>query len=74
MGTHPADDENVCFQGDQHQIDQIQIGTYPDGQPPFLIENGGQRETTDTAEAVSIILDWFDRAPKREPPVHSSVG
>jgi len=59
--THPADDDNVYFIGDQHQLDSIQVDTAPDGQPPFLIENGGRHETTDTTEAVTLIRDWLEQ-------------
>jgi hypothetical protein len=55
--THPADDNNVYFIGDQHQPDLIQVDTYPHGGPPFLIENGGRHDTTDTTQAVAIIRD-----------------
>jgi translation elongation factor P/translation initiation factor 5A len=61
--THPADDDNVYFIGDQHQFDRVQVDTYPDGQPSFLIENenGLRHETTDTTEAVTLIRDWLEQ-------------
>jgi hypothetical protein len=59
--THRADNDNVYFIGDQHHFDLMQIDTRPDGQPPFLIENGGRHETTDTSEAVSIIQTWLEQ-------------
>src|SRR5262252_1655303 len=52
--THLGDDDNVYFIGDEHGRDRIQIDTAADGQPPFLIENGGRSQTSDTAEAVSL--------------------
>jgi hypothetical protein len=39
LRVHPADGDNVCFIGDQHQFDLKQVDTWPTGQPPFLIEN-----------------------------------
>ena len=61
--THPADDDNVYFIGDQHQSDRVQVDTHPDGQPSFLIENqnGRRRETTDTTEAVTLIRNWLEQ-------------
>jgi hypothetical protein len=53
--THPADDDNVYFIGNDNQFDRVQVDTAPGGQPPFLIENGEQHETTDTTEAVTLI-------------------
>jgi hypothetical protein len=60
--THPGDDDNVYFIGDQHQHDLIQVDTYPTGHPPFLIENGGRHDTTDTAQAVAIIRNWLEHS------------
>jgi hypothetical protein len=62
--THPADDDNVYFIGSQDQADCIQadciqVDTPPGGRPPFLIENGGRHQTTDTVEAVTIIENWL---------------
>src|SRR5215472_1100931 len=60
--THPADDDNVYFVGDEQGRDRIQIETAPDGQPPFLIENGGRSQTSDTGEAVSLINRLLDKS------------
>ena|SRR5215472_12654028 len=62
--THPADDDNVYFIGDQHQFDRVQVDTYRDGQPSFLIENenGLRYETTDPTEAVSLIRNWLQQS------------
>ena len=57
--TRPADDDNVYFIGDQHRLDRIQIDTRPAGEPPFLIENGGRHQTSDPAEAATIIYGWL---------------
>jgi hypothetical protein len=60
--THPADDDNLWFLGDEHGRDRIQIETAPEGQPPFLIENGGRSQTSDTAEAVLLIDRWLKKS------------
>jgi len=65
--TYPADDDNVYFVGDQHDLDRVQIDTYPGGQPPFLIENGGRHQTADTAEAVAIIRNWLEQGSPPSP-------
>jgi hypothetical protein len=57
--THPADDDNVYFIGDQHGPGRIQIDTSPAGEPSFLIENGGRHQTSDPAEAATIIHGWL---------------
>jgi hypothetical protein len=59
--THPADDDNVYFIGDQHGPDRIQIDTRPAGEPPFLIENGDRHQTSDPAEASAIIYGWLEQ-------------
>jgi hypothetical protein len=59
--THPADDDNVYFIGDEHQRDQIQLDTGPDGQPSFYIENGGRHLTSEVAEAASIIGSYLEQ-------------
>jgi hypothetical protein len=53
--AHPADDDNVFFIGNQRGLDRVQVDTCPAGEPPFLIEDGGRRQTSDPAEAATII-------------------
>lgn len=57
--THPADDDNVYFIGDEDGLDRIQLDTFPDGQPSFYIENGGRHQTSEVAEAASIIGSYL---------------
>jgi hypothetical protein len=54
---YPADDDNLYFLffADWNKFENIQVETAPCGQPPFLIENGGRHETTDTTEAVTLL-------------------
>jgi len=59
--SHRADDDNVYFVGDQDGRGRVQVVTWPDGQPPFLIEDGGRAETSDPGEAAAIICAWLDR-------------
>ena len=59
---YPADDDNVYFIGCGHDLDLIQLDTADGGQPPFLIENGGRRHTTQTAEVATIIIrNWLEQ-------------
>jgi hypothetical protein len=37
--SHGGDDDNVYFIGDQDGRGRVQAGTWPDGRPPFLIED-----------------------------------
>jgi hypothetical protein len=67
----PADDDNVYFIGDPHQLARIQVDTHPDGQPPFLIENGGRHHTTDTTEAVTLIRDWLEQSQSAAHPTQT---
>jgi hypothetical protein len=60
--THPADDDNVYFVGDEYGRDRIQIETAPGGQPPFVIEDGGRSQISDTAEAVMLIRAWLEKS------------
>jgi hypothetical protein len=60
--THPADDDNVYFIGDQHGLDRVQLDTAPGGQPLFLIENGSQCQTSEAAEAAAIIRNWLEHS------------
>jgi hypothetical protein len=60
--THAADDDNLYFVGDEYGRDRIQIETAPNGEPPFLIENGGRSQTSDTAEAVIHIDRWLEKS------------
>ena len=60
--THPADDDNVYFIGDEYQLDRIQLDTAPDGQPSFYIENGGRHQTSEVGEAASIIGSYLEQS------------
>ena len=70
VGTYPADDDNVfwlslgrapALRGEE----TVQVDTYPEGRPPFLLE--GERElaehvtTEDSNEAFSQIAGWLRR-------------
>lgn len=66
--THAADDDNVYFIDDVNGRNRIQIDTWPRGQPPFLIENGGRSKTSDVGEAVAITSKWLGKTgPRLEP-------
>jgi hypothetical protein len=59
----PADDDNLWFIG-SGPFPDVQIGSHPDGLPPFLIEGKGtgeRRETSDVADAVDVIVRWLNR-------------
>jgi hypothetical protein len=58
--SHRADDDNLYFIGDQDGRGRVQVGTWPGGRPPFLIEDGGRAETSDPQEAAAIICAWLD--------------
>jgi len=67
--THPADDDNLWMfsKGSAREVAKgeaivVQIGTYPGGQPPFLIESTGHNQrvtTSDAEEAVTVTLAWL---------------
>jgi hypothetical protein len=57
--THPADDDNIYFLGDGHDADRVQIDTGAGGRPPFLIEATERFETSDVAEAASVVSSWL---------------
>jgi hypothetical protein len=66
--THPGDDDNIYFLGDDHEPDRIQIDTLPGGRPPFLIEAADQRhETSDPTEATNVITAWLRDQPTWRP-------
>jgi len=65
---YPADDDNVYFIAWSGSRDCIRIDTGPDGQPPFLIENDGRAETSDSGEAVEIIGRWLMQHRPTWPP------
>ena len=60
--THPTDDDNVYFIGDEHGLDRIQLDTGPGGQPLFYIENGDRYQTSEAAEAATIIRSWLEHS------------
>jgi hypothetical protein len=57
--THPADDDNVYFLGEEHGAGRVQIDTGDDGRPPFVIEAQERFETSDVAEAVAVVSSWL---------------
>jgi hypothetical protein len=59
--SHPADDDNVYFIGDQDGRGRVQVDTWPGGQPPFLIEGAERAEASDSREAVELICAGLDR-------------
>jgi hypothetical protein len=75
--THPADDDNVYFIGDEHGPDRIQLDTAPGGQPLFYIENGGRHKTSEAAEAAAIIRSWLEHSRTETatgPPTDASLS
>ena len=54
--TRPGDDDNVYLLGNASARTLVQVDTYPNGQPAFLIEAAEQAETADVATAVAIIV------------------
>ena len=58
--THPGDDDNVYFLGDERGPGRVQVDTFPDGAPPFLIEGDKRVETSDIAQAITVICAWLD--------------
>ena len=62
--THPGDDDNVYFLGDERGLDRVQIDTGSGGQPPFLIEAAERFETSDVVEAAAIACSWLGAAPR----------
>jgi hypothetical protein len=65
--THPADDGNVYFLGDEHGLDRVQVDTGPSGRPPFLLEAEERFETSDVAEAAAVVSSWL--GPGDDPAV-----
>lgn len=57
--THPNDDDNVYFLGDERGFGRVQVDTWPDGRPPFLIEATARVETSDVAQAAAIVCFWL---------------
>jgi hypothetical protein len=57
--THPGDDDNVYFLGDERGLDRVQVDTFPEGEPPFLIEADERVETSDIEEAIAVICAWL---------------
>ena len=58
---HPADDDNLWFIKTDGRF-EVQIGSHPDGRPPFLIEGDlpdQRRETSQVEEAANLILNWL---------------
>ena len=66
--THPADDDNVYFIGDEHGLDRVQLDTAPGGQPLFYIETGSQRQTSEAVEAAAIIRNWLEHSRPQPGP------
>jgi L-amino acid N-acyltransferase YncA len=57
--THPGDDDNVYFLGDEHGLDRVQVDTADHGQPPFMIEATERYETSDPVDAAAVISTWL---------------
>lgn len=64
--THPADDDNVYFIGDEHGHDRVQLDTAPGGHPTFYIENGGRHQTADVSDAVTTISSYLEQGGQPE--------
>ncbi|MFI1097829.1 hypothetical protein [Streptomyces sp. NPDC020917] len=65
--TRPGDDDNVYFLGDASVPDRVQLDTWPDGQPPFVVEADARVETSDVAEAVAIAVAWLGPGDVEQP-------
>jgi hypothetical protein len=74
VGTYPAADDNVFwlslgpsprFRGGE----SVQVDTWPDGRPPFLLEGERQRgeylETSDAPQVLATLVDWLRRRAGR---------
>jgi hypothetical protein len=60
LTTHAADDDNVYFLGHDQELSQVEVDTAEHGEPPFVLESDTQRrETSDPAEASTIITTWL---------------
>ncbi len=50
---------------DARGLDEVQVDTHPDGQPPFYLEGDvrGPVESADVAEAAGIVRAWLQGRP-----------
>ena len=60
--THAADDDNVYFLGDRDDHNLVQIDTWPDGRPPFLIEGHERTSACDVHEAAEAAVHLLRHA------------
>ena len=70
--THPGDDDNVYFLGDERGPVRVQVDTFPDGEPPFVIEARDRVETSDVAAAIAVICAWLGCIGARPGPPDST--
>lgn len=59
--AHAADDDDLWFIRDSTRV-EVQIGSHPGGQPPFLVEGDmaeQREETSEVHRAVELILEWL---------------
>jgi diadenosine tetraphosphate (Ap4A) HIT family hydrolase len=60
--SHQADDDNVFFLSDDQRAEYVQIDTGPHGNPPFIIEAGERRETSEPSDAADLISMWLQES------------
>ena len=76
--THPGDDDNVYFIGDDFGEDFVQIDTHENGDPPFFIEANGRFDerfdTSDVSEASATVLAWLQYRRSRQPGASSPIS
>src|ERR1700722_19503742 len=61
--SNKADDDNVYFLGDSLGHDFLQIGTHPNGEPPFFVEATDRFEerfeTSQVSDVATRVAEWF---------------
>ena len=72
--NRPSDDDNVFWIGNASEFGVVQADTWPDGRPPFYLEDDrGRIQTSDVAEAVAMIhRALLVAAGSAEPAAHSA--
>lgn len=70
--TYPADDDNVYFIGDEHGPDRIQLDTAPGGQPLVPAPVFDIKETSQAAEAATIIRSWLEHSRPPASPAQTN--
>jgi hypothetical protein len=58
--THPADDNNVYFIGDENGRDRVQLDIAPGGHPTFHVEDSGRHQTGNVSDAVDTISSCLE--------------